>query len=376
MWPSLNVLNGRDALGARGMGKHILSIRITNAVHVRHRLPVFSKHFHLVRDRNKASSVGLRSNLIETQPLSERNTARRNEARVHLHDVYLLLCLKICELDLDRLDSWNTGLHVGRQDTCFEVDVSWRDQRSLGNPRDLAVESWHDLIHGFDESDFTSQGSVYVRELQTNVPASDDRYPLWNPLQLQSVVAREDGLPVDFDARRHERDGARRDDDVPRGKLATHVDAAWKSIRNRVVVDKLSHASVNINTQGDKRVLQVSLDRSRELVGVIRNTLAIKRNASYLNAHRLEVHVVLHLTDTSARREQGFARDAASVHARASDVMAFDDARLETLLDSVERCSVPTNTTTDDTHVIVVGRGPSLVSTLSLADGSLLLRGG
>jgi hypothetical protein len=77
----------------------------------------------------------------------------------------------------------------------------------------------------------------------------------------------------------------------------------------------------------------------------------------YLDAHGLEVHLVLHVTHTARRSEKSLGGHTAAVDARAADVMALDDRDLHPVLDGVQRGAVaPYATANDDEVVVILGR--------------------
>mmetsp|Transcript_6980 Transcript_6980/g.25208 ORF Transcript_6980/g.25208 Transcript_6980/m.25208 type:complete len:309 (-) Transcript_6980:896-1822(-) len=156
MGPPLDVLDRRDALRGRGVSEHVLPVGVPDAVHVRHRLAVLSKHLHLVCHRHEAPPVRLRPNLVKGEPLGEGHPAGGHQAGVDLHDVHDLLGVEVRELDLHGLHPGHPLLHVGGQHPGPEVDVPRGDQGALRKSGDLVVEPGHDLVDGLDEGDLAA----------------------------------------------------------------------------------------------------------------------------------------------------------------------------------------------------------------------------
>jgi len=88
----------------------------------------------------------------------------------------------------------------------------------------------------------------------------------------------------------------------------------------------------DVAAQRLQRALEVPLDRLGQVARVVRNPLALERDAAHLDAHRLEVHLVLHLADAARGGEQGLGGDAAPVDTGAADLVALDDGHLHALL--------------------------------------------
>ncbi len=90
------------------------------------------------------------------------------------------------------------------------------DQKSLGHLGNLPVEGGHDVGKSFDEGDFASEGSVDVREFESDVSRSDDGDPFGYRVEFECPIGGVDGFFVDGDSGWYEGDGAGGEDDILR----------------------------------------------------------------------------------------------------------------------------------------------------------------
>jgi hypothetical protein len=87
------------------------------------------------------------------------------------------------------------------------------------------------------------------------------------------------------------------------------------------------------------------------LEGAVRYSVA---RGIHLDAHRLEVHLVPHLTNSARRGKECLGGYTAPVHTSAADVVALDDSDRHALLHSVQCGPVAPYATADDDEVVVI----------------------
>lgn len=347
-----NVLDSADTLGGGGVGKHHLSVGIADAVDVGDDLTVLGlgKDLHLLVDGDEAT-VGLDAHVLEAHVGGVGDAASSNHGGIDLDGLDVLLGLGIDHLDGNRLLSGDAGGDLSSEDAGAEVDGTVADEETLGLLGNFTIEGRHEVGEGLDEGYLRSEGGVNVGEFQADVSRSDDGDPLGDELQLKSAVGGVDGLLVHGDARRDEGDGPRSQNDVLGG-----VNLASGLILDLVGVASEDATALNdLAAQTKEGVAQVALDVGGQILGVIGNALTVVFDLTiHLDAHRLEVMVVLHITDAARGGKEGLAGDAATVDAGASDVTAGEDGRGQGLGTGVQSSSVSTDATSNDGNVEIV----------------------
>mmetsp|Transcript_24585 Transcript_24585/g.70161 ORF Transcript_24585/g.70161 Transcript_24585/m.70161 type:complete len:317 (-) Transcript_24585:665-1615(-) len=201
MRTSNNVFNGRNSLSRCGVGKHHLAVSITNAIHVRENLATFvlGKHLHLLIDCHK-STLGFDAHCLQPHVGSVWDTSRCYHCRIHFDGFDMFLGFGVNHLDGDGLYSLDSGRDFSSKDPSTVIDRAVADQHALSLLCNLAVESRHQVWQSFDESDFTAQSGVNIREFEADVTRTNDGDPFRDELQLEGTVRRVDSLFVDSDA--------------------------------------------------------------------------------------------------------------------------------------------------------------------------------
>ena len=211
-----------------------LTVGVADAVEVGHDFPALVRDLHPLVDGHEPAPVRFDVHGVQAEAGGVRRAARGDQHGVDLELVDDLFGLEVGELDLDRLHAGDAGGHLRGQHARVPVDAAGVDQQPLREARDLPVEAGHQVVHRLDEGHLAAQGRVDVGELEADVAAADDGDPLGDPLELERVVGREDGLSVDGDPGRDEGDGAGRDHDVAGGDGAPDVDAAGQGVLDLV----------------------------------------------------------------------------------------------------------------------------------------------
>jgi hypothetical protein len=93
--------------------KHILPVRVPDAVHARDDLSGRVEHLHLFAHGHKPAAVDLRSDGPEVEPVGVRRPPGGDHDRVDLERVDNLLGLEVRELDQHGLDACRTSEQVG-----------------------------------------------------------------------------------------------------------------------------------------------------------------------------------------------------------------------------------------------------------------------
>mmetsp|Transcript_28037 Transcript_28037/g.71455 ORF Transcript_28037/g.71455 Transcript_28037/m.71455 type:complete len:480 (+) Transcript_28037:805-2244(+) len=349
-----HVLHRADALGGRGVRQHVLAVGVADAVHVGHHLAGLVQHLHLVGHGDEAAAVGLRADGAQVQALREGRAAGGHHHRVHLQRVNHLLGLEVGQLHQHGLHAGHAGRDLGGNDAGVVVDGAAVDEQALRDARNLAVKARHQDVHGLDKGHLGAQRGVHVGELEPDVARADDGHPVRQPLELERVVGREHGLAVNGDAGGHEGHRAGGDDDVARGHLAAHVHAARHAVLDLVRAHKLGRPHQDVHAQRLQRALQVALHRGGQVLGVVRDALAVKADRAHLHAHGLEVLRVLELAHAAGRGQQRLGGHAAAVDARAANVVPLNHRHLEPLLHGVQGSTVATHTAADDDEVVII----------------------
>ena len=126
-----DVLDGADALGRGGVGKHHLSVGIADAVDVGDDLTVLGlgEDLHLLVDGDEAT-VGLDAHILEAHVGGVGDAAGGNHGGVDLDGLDVLLGLGVDHLDGDGLLAGDAGSDLGGEDACAVVDGAVTDEET------------------------------------------------------------------------------------------------------------------------------------------------------------------------------------------------------------------------------------------------------
>ena len=347
-----DILDGADALGGGRVGQHHLSVGIADAVDVGDDLAALGlgQDLHLLIDGDEAA-VGLDAHVLEAHVGGVGDAAGGNHGGIDLDGLDVLLGLGVDHLDGNGLLPGDAGGDLGGEDAGAVVDGTVADKDALGLLGNFTIEGGHEVGEGLDEGDLGSEGGVDVGEFQADVSRANDGDPLGDELQLESAVGGVDGLFVDGDAGGNEGHRSRGQNDVlGRVNLASGLvlDLVGVASEDAAAFDDLA-------SQTKEGVAQVALDVGSQVLGVVGDALAVVLDLSGdLDAHRLQMMLVLHVADASRGGQEGLARDAATVDAGSADVAAGKDGRGEGLAPRVQRGSVSADAASDDGHVEIV----------------------
>ncbi len=164
----------------------------------------------MVVHRNKAPAIGLHTHLLQPQIFSSGNASGGHQAGVHLQGFNHFAGLAIGQLNYHRV----AGSDLLGDHPSSRFNIAGGDQHPLGDLGNVRIEGGHQLIQRFDDGDLTAQGRVDIRELQADVAAADNGDPVGQPVELQGLVAGEDGFAVSFNAGGHKGHRARRQNNV------------------------------------------------------------------------------------------------------------------------------------------------------------------
>lgn len=116
----------------------------------------------------------------------------------------------------------------------------------------------------------------------------------------------------------------------------------------------------HLHSQSNQRGFQISLDATRQVVGMIRNPLTIVFDLTVDgNTQRSEMFRILHFSHPSRRCQERLARHTAAIDARATDIVAGKDGRVQVLRPGVQSGAVSAHAATDDgdIHVVLTALG-------------------
>ena len=137
-----------------------------------------------------------------------------------------------------------------------------------------------------NERDLRAERGVHVGEFEADVPGADDRNPFGHPREIERFVRGEDGLAVGFDARRHERQRTRREDDVLR---LDGLGARFERLRRNELARSFNHVDAEVF----QRAFESATDLRHELRRVRRDAGAVVRDLAVdLDAESAEVLLI------------------------------------------------------------------------------------
>mmetsp|Transcript_8339 Transcript_8339/g.15729 ORF Transcript_8339/g.15729 Transcript_8339/m.15729 type:complete len:260 (+) Transcript_8339:492-1271(+) len=215
MFASYNVFNGRNSLSGRSMGKHHLSIGISDAVEVRNELAAFrlGEHLHFIIDGDKAT-VGFDSHGFQPHIFGIGHTSCGYHGSIHLQGFHVFFGLGINHLNRHRLHSRNSRSHLTCKHTCPIINRPIPNQKPLCQLGNLTIKRGHDIIHGLNERHLRSQRRIHIRKLQPNISRPNNRHPLWHMLKLQGPIGRIHRLLIHRHTRRNKWNRSRCQNDI------------------------------------------------------------------------------------------------------------------------------------------------------------------
>ena len=143
-----------------------------------------------------------------------------------------VLGLGINHLDGDGLFTGNTGSDFRSEDTGTVVNGTLPNQQAFGLFGNLSIKEWHNVVHAFNEGNFTAQSGVDVGELETNVSTSDNGDPFWYVGEFESTIRSANSLFIDSDTRRDKGNTSGGQDDI------LQVGEEWASVRNKTTMKR------------------------------------------------------------------------------------------------------------------------------------------